>query len=262
VDRERTLCVICSQPTESTAYACTACADGTCARLRTIADLADAARDAAHGLVRYGTGGRRTDVDAPIPGNLAAAAVLDECVATLTTWARHVMQERAVVQLPAGDPLVISARYLDAHVEWLRHQPYADEVFDEVRDVERRITRLADRPPELVIVGVCECGTWVYGRQGAAVVQCRDRTCGRRWDAAKSRDILRRAMDDQVLTAAQIATLAARAGHDRGRVRHLVTVWASRGVIVRTSRDGQGYPCYRLGDVMARLPTLAASGVG
>jgi hypothetical protein len=245
-----TTCAICTRDQADTAYACPLCTDRAYRDLHQIAGLADAARDAAHGLVRYGPGSRRTDIDAPIPGNLAASTTLAEVTATLTTWARHIAGERGVDQPTGHDPLATAARWLATQLGWLRHQPYAAEAYDEIGDVRRRTVRLADRPPELVLVGVCECGDWIYGRSGAPVVACR--RCDQRWNVAQSRDTLRRAMDDKQLTAAQIATLAARAGHDRAKVRNLVTVWARRGQLVARGQ-ADGAPTYRLGDALARL---------
>ncbi|AYF29296.1 hypothetical protein CSH63_17855 [Micromonospora tulbaghiae] len=254
-----TACTVCARDQADTAYACQPCTDKAYRDLTTIAGLADAARDAAHGLVRYGPGTRRTDIDAPIPGNLAASTTLNEITTTLTTWTRHIADERGLGQPSGPDPLATAARWLATHLGWLRHQPYAAEAYDEIRDARRRTVRLADRPPTLALVGVCECGAWIYGRAGAAVVACRD--CDRRWNVTQSRDTLRRAMDDKQLTAAQIATLAARAGHDRTRVRNLITVWARRGQLsVRGHADGT--PTYRLGDALARLDTEPADLAG
>ncbi|MEW2442800.1 hypothetical protein [Micromonospora marina] len=245
-------CTICTRDQADTAYACPLCTDRAYRDLCAVVGLADAARDTANGLVRYGPGTRRTDIDAPTPGNLTAATVLDEITTTLTTWARHIATERGVDPPTGHDPLATAARWLATQLGWLRHQPCAAEAYDEIADVRRRTVRLADRPPELVLVGVCECGAWIYGRADAAVVPCRH--CDRRWNVAQSRDTLRRAMDDKLLTAAQIATLAARAGHDRTRVRNLVTVWARRGQLLAHGQ-ADGAPTYRLGDALARLNT-------
>ncbi|ROT29676.1 hypothetical protein [Micromonospora sp. HM5-17] len=258
-----TTCVICDQPAEPTAYACQRCATRTGTLLAQAADLAADADDAAAGLMRHGTGGRRGG-EHPMPGRPDLRARLDAATTTLTTWARHVADERGhTPPAPGRHPGGTAAAWLVGHLDWLRHQPYAGEALADLAGAARDVIRTADRPPERAIVGACECGAVLYAIAGADVVRCR--SCGARWDVEASRATLLRHVEDQLLSAAQIAHLAARAGHDRQRVRNLIAVWARRGVIKPAYRDDRGVPLYRLGDVLDRLdaaatPALAAAG--
>lgn len=251
-------------PVDGTAYACKGCADRTAKRLRTIADLADAARDAAYGLVRYGAGGRRADIDAPLPGNLAASTVLDECTTAITTWARHVAEERGQAVPTGRDPLATAATWLAGQLEYVRHQRWVEQMVDEVADVERRIVRLADRPAERVLVGACPCGTWLYAPPGREVVECHG--CQAAYDVEASRTALWRALRDRTATAAGIATIAATAGHRRDRVHTLIRSWAAdrpgrpATLVAAGQRDGQ--PVYRVGDVLDRIEATPSRNRG
>src|SRR5690606_18673454 len=98
-----TECVTCQRPVDGTAYACQGCADRTAEWLTAAADVVADAHDAAAGLVRYGSRGPRGHGDeAPMLGNPAAAARLAAAGNTITTWARHVAEERGQ-ELPEPD---------------------------------------------------------------------------------------------------------------------------------------------------------------
>ncbi|MDG4796199.1 hypothetical protein [Micromonospora sp. WMMD1082] len=273
-------CVICQRPVADQAYCCGLCTDRAYRWLGDIASLAADAQDAAGGLARYSAPGRRSGGDDRAPINLTAADALRHAVNDVTTWARHIAEARgqtvptpdrrpahgpgcptgscthrschAIRYRPTDHHAAVAARWIATQLGWLRHRPEAAEAYDALQQAARTITRIADRPPADVLVGVCECGSWLYARAGRPIARCNTTDCGRQWDVERSRDTLRAAMDDKLLTAAQIATVAARAGHDRNRVRKLVTTWARRGIIApRGMLDGAA--TYRLGDVTDRL---------
>ena len=279
-------CAICARPQPDTGVACHLCTDRAYRWLGDIAGLVADAQDAADGFARYGTPGRSRGGDDRAPINLTAADALHTATNTITTWARHIAEARGQT-VPAPDrrpvngpgcpagwcqhrscrairyratahPAAVAATWLAGQLGWLRHRPEVAEAYADIDRASRTIARIADRPPADVLVGVCECGDWLYARHGRAYVTCKG--CDRQWDVERSRDTLTAAMEDKLLTAAQIATVAARAGHDRNRVRKLVTTWGRRGIIAARGQV-DGATTYRLGDVTARLardpgPTL------
>jgi hypothetical protein len=134
-----------------------------------LVDTAPAARDIAYGIAVVGTGGGSSGKPGSrMPLDLAVAAKLDAVQGSVTTWARHVAEERSgglwVVTEPprrepiagplcrsryecghdsckpirdpesvkAADPLEQAARYLAHNLEWLRHRPECDEAFSDL----------------------------------------------------------------------------------------------------------------------------------
>lgn len=252
-------CTVCDRPVDTpAAYACATCATTARRQLDDIADTTPAARDVAAGTSRRGAP-TRGHGEPRLPINLAAGARLDATQAAITTWARHVAEERGI-RPPAGvDPLATAARWLGDHLDWLRHRQEVTEAYRDIAAARRVVVGIVDRPAGRVLVGACDCGAVLYARASAAVVTCRGRTCQQAWNVAESRDILRRALDDKTMTAAQIAGLAVVADPDldRQRVRRLVNVWGHRGPdrggIETRGHDDAGHPLYRVGDVMGKV---------
>lgn len=281
-----TTCVIDQRPVEDpSAYACIACGRKLAGHLADVVRYAADAQDAADGFARYGSSNGGGSGEDRAPGNLSAAAIVAGVTNDVVTWLRHVEETRGLnldgpralsgprcatdcrhrscSMLRAGTrehSASYAARILAAptHLHWLRHRPELTDAYADLEAAARQLARVADRPPDLVLVGTCRCESWIYARQADAWARCRG--CGTRYNVEDNRDILRAAMDQQLLTAAQIAILAARAGHNRGKVRHLVTIWGGRGVIVTHPTDNG--PRYRLGEVLGRLgePDLERAG--
>jgi hypothetical protein len=79
------------------AYACSGCAYRAGDQLHDIADMADAARDVAHGLsTRSGGSNGSGKPGSRLPLDLAATSKLDAVENTLSTWARHIAETRGV----------------------------------------------------------------------------------------------------------------------------------------------------------------------
>lgn len=266
-------CTVCErQPVDSpAAYACASCATRARQHLDDIADTTPAARDVATGASRRGAP-TRGNGDARLPINLAAGSRLDAVQNEITTWARHVADERGLQPPSAtvaariasgpGDPLTTAARWLTGHLDWLRHRQEVVDAYRDIAAARRIIVGIVDRPGGRILVGACDCGTVLYAKATTAVVTCRNRTCGQSWQVAESRDILRQALDDKLMTAAQIAGLAVVADPDldRQRVRRLVNVWGHRGPdhggVETRGHDAGGDPLYRFGDAMSRVLTV------
>ncbi|MFE7869747.1 hypothetical protein ACFUYE_05280 [Micromonospora humida] len=261
-------CTVCDHHTVDSpaAHACTPCTTTARRHLDDIADTTPAARDVATGASRRGAP-TRGNGDARLPINLGASARLDAAQTAITTWARHVADERGVQPPSAaadrrtgagpGDPLQAAARWLTRHVEWLQHRPEVAEAYRDIGAARRLITGIVDRPAGRVLVGACDCGAVLYAKATAATITCRH--CERAWHVAASRAALRQALDDKLVTAAQLAALAVVGDPDldRQRVRRLVNVWGHRGPdhggIVTQGHDAAGNPLYRFGDVMGRV---------
>jgi hypothetical protein len=280
-------CAICERAQADTAYACAACAGKARRHLGDIADLAGPARDVAHGQRLRGpgvVGGHSGEAQLPI--NPSARRRFDAASGEVTTWARHVSETRGTpvtARPPANgplcaagdrrldcwhrsctairettDPLAVAAWWLLGHVDWLRHRQEAPEAFAAIERAAKALARLADRPPDLVVVGACECEVVLYARAGAAIVRCQD--CGRRWDVAESRRILQARLDSMLMTAAEIATMAVVGDPDanRMRVRKLINQWATRHRITPRGVNADGDQLYRFGEVTALLAVSQA----
>lgn len=256
-------CATCPRPVPGTEYGCRHCAQSTIERLDVIAELATAARDVAARQTRRGPAVGGTGGGSRLPLNLAAAARLDVVGNQITTWARHVIEERGVdgpeshgerrSGADGGMPLGAAAQWLTGHVEWFRHRREWAELYRDVAAAERVLRGVVDGPGERELVGACPCGTALYARPGRAVVACPD--CQAEWGTVESRQILIRHVEDMLLTAAEIAGLAVvqDPDRDRMRVRKLINVWTNRGSLTPAGITPNGDPTYRVGPVLERL---------
>lgn len=282
-------CVRCARPVADTGYACHGCATGlavTLLRAAMISREPDTTIARLDRIARVGgTRAKPTSVDGwhkgdgalpatPLPVNLDAAADLAAVRNTLTTWSRHIANERGtrlpgrwvLPERPPGfvgplrawavtDTLQAMLCWLAGQAGWIRLREEAAEILDELHDAASLLRRIIDRPAGRVLAGVCDCGEYLYAIGDKPHVTCR--ACERTWDVEQMRAHLRSLVDGQVFTAAEIATLAVHLGisANRQRVRHLVNVWASRGVVVAHGVY-DGNPAYLFGEVMPRLATV------
>jgi hypothetical protein len=265
-------CVICDRPTPD-GYACVACAvDRPRQLLAEITDMLGAATDVAHRQARHGTGGGASGKPgSALPLDLGATARLDAVRTALTTWARHVAEERGVT-VPTGpqDPIHVAARWMAAHCEWMRHRPEAEQWITDVHKAHRVIRGIAEPGQHRVIVGLCDCGKTLYAVAGRQTVTCKD--CELTWDVDDSRDALRGHLDDRLVTAAEAAHLAGFLDTDRSavQIRKLVNKWSERGQLAKHGdirvkhqhRDACQSGCaavmdvidtYRFGDIAGRI---------
>jgi hypothetical protein len=153
--------------------------------------------------------------------------------------------------------------WLSGHVSALRVHPAAGEAFKELHDACEQLARLVDRPADKELVGMCDCGKVLYAPPGRGTVQCPEQTCKLRWDVATSRDILRKALDGKLVTAAEAARLGQYLDTDRTQqqIRKLIDKWAERtlieahGHVIEDDKNGQPQtvPTFRFGDVSGRL---------
>lgn len=205
----------------------------------------------------------------PTPVDLGASDRYAAVGNTMTTWARHVAEERndRPMAHAGANPIAHAARYLAVHADHMRGQPWAGEAFDELERACRQLERLVDRPADKELVGVCDCGKVLYAAHGRRFVTCPVATCQLQWEVENSRDILRDALRERLFTASECARLAA-FWHERTQpqIRALITTWTrpdrhrleARGWIPNDDYTGDGdeptgWATYLLGDVLDLL---------
>ncbi|MBB4755312.1 hypothetical protein BJ964_009583 [Actinoplanes lobatus] len=291
-------CVICERPTPD-GEACHQCARDLAETLREAAGHAEDAWTVIARQTRYGAGSRGGREQPPIVDFTAA----DDYAAarnTLTTWILHVIEQdgptiptpqraagpvcalqcghvscRALQRPTPPIPLADATRWLADQTTWLRTRPEAEQAFDELGYACQILTRLVDRPepPQLRLVGMCDCGKILYARHGVDVVECKGEHCGATWHVDRSQTILRAALDERLVTAGEAAHLAGYLDTDRSakQIRALVDVWGKRGrinpadhVLVKHTHRGCDDDCaevrdivpvYRFGDIAALMAT-------
>lgn len=234
------------------AYICGLCGARLANELEFTARIAAESTVTIARLDRIGATTRRTDPAPPMPVNQQAADDYHAVLNTITTWARHVSEQRGFDLPPANRrPLSVAAGWLALHIDWVRHRPEAEEAFDELNYACQLMSRIVDRPPTRVVVGQCGCGQYLYALPRAVEVRCQ--ACGTTYGVEASRAMLREALNQMIFTAAEIATLATTLGltDRRDQARKLINVWSNRGQIV--SHDYMGEPAYRFGEVIDKL---------
>jgi hypothetical protein len=235
-------CVVCSRPMADTAYACVHCGlTKPKAHLAAITDMTPAVRDLAHALSGHGGGTSGTGKPGSrLPLNLAATARLDAVQAELTGWVRHILAERGGAAHSVGsDPIIHSAWYLTAQLEWMRHRPEVDEFLADVAKCSRIVAGLAHGPAGQKYLGPCgsqvtwdddgaeverdsPCDGDVYARPDAEEGTCRE--CKARWPVAKRTAWL----DGEVR---QYAFRAAHIADAYGINVNTIRSWALRGLL-------------------------------
>lgn len=159
------------------AYACATCAHHLGRQLRDAAELVPELTTALARQTRWAEPGPRPRNSAPaesirlglladpgddhsggpaggLPFSESASIDIGTVQNTVSTWVRVVFEERG--QFFVGG-LGMALRWLAEQLEWLRHQPYAGEGFDELDDAARLVVRAVDRPANRarIVVGPC-----------------------------------------------------------------------------------------------------------
>jgi hypothetical protein len=260
-------------------YAHHHCMERTREHLATIGELLPVALDVAYGqTARSQTGGSGGGAEPRLELSLAAKARLDAVGNALTTWARHVAEERGV-PVPGGDPIMAASAWLAAHCEWMRHRAEVAEFVADVETAARVIRGLASGPRERIYLGPCEvefeqescairrdnlcqqvaddldrcepgacaatvrtCDGSVYGRLGAPKATCK--TCEAEYD-----------QDQRIRERAELAHsytyTAAEIEHAYGGVILASTIrqWRKRGLLT-VHGEADGKRLYAIGEVL------------
>lgn len=288
------LCVRCSRPTAD-GYACAPCAQELAESLTVAAGHAEDAetvsgrqagsgagrrggssdgvtydpkRSARLNAVRLAADGWTTDLlaGAGFPAWRRTAGPL--CPAQRTGERCH-HRSCAAVRVTLPPPMLAQElSWLAAHSGQLRKHPAAQEAFRELHDACDDLARLVDVPADNELVGMCDCGKVLYAPHGKTAITCPVPTCKLRWGVAESRDILRKALDGKLVTAAEAARLGQYLDSDRTQeqIRKLINLWAFRSTIVAHGTvveddgvDEDGMPktrterTFRFGDISERL---------
>ncbi|GAA5143287.1 hypothetical protein GCM10023340_08350 [Nocardioides marinquilinus] len=214
------------------------------------------------------------------PGAQLRADVL----ATLTRWHRTVARHRPPVagpvctscdhdscdhlrrrHRPLARTVPTLVHYLAGAHRWACSQPWAPDMLDELVNLEQRLARMVDRPPDLWYAGKCSdtdatgnvCLTDVYARTDRGVVTCRG--CGAVHDVSSRRTFLLEQARDYHVTATQAAgALIAWTEYDGSEAKLVdrIRKWRDRerlDVADVTSLHGRDRHLYRLGDIQDLL---------
>jgi len=150
--------------------------------------------------------------------------------------------------------------WLMRQLPWFRRRREATEFYEEIKHLHGAILRAIDRSVPLIFAGSCStCKTvepdgtvlkvHLYARLGANTVRCHK--CGSEYDMAARRDQM---LDDawgMLFNAATSALAAASFGYETKVER--IWKWKERGLITPRGVDVNGYPTYRLGDILGKL---------
>ena len=205
---------------------------------------------------------------------------------TVVAWCRTVMEEQAQVIGPVcHEPClhrschIIRLRrwptnsiqsmclFLDKHHRWIEGRDWAPVMLDELLDLERRLTRAVNRPPDRWYAGKCSntfivedapmCAVDLYATEDRGFIDCPG--CGMRHDVSKRREILLKEAADIHVTATEAAgALIAWTDYDgsENKLVDRIRKWRDRDKLeVRdvTSLHGKDRHLYRLGDIQALL---------
>jgi len=231
-------CGSCKAPVGDSATLCSGCTRDLAILLLTAASIASDLDDAIARLLKRGSGGRRTEAEAPLPLDLAASNARQALAGCLMTWALRIQPAPGTVLL--GIPAI--ARWLAVHLGDLRQYPRAAAAHREIRAAVHRALAVIDRKPERAPAGQCDnCGRQLLAELGAESVTC---GCGMTALALQDKRRERAAAADVLGTAAEISGALERIGI---RIpRGTITSWASRGRLL--PRPGGAYA---LSDVLA-----------
>lgn len=214
---------------------------------------------------------------------------------TITTWVRLVMEEQPPLSgphchhaclhvscgavfrrmAPKRDTVRSWCAYLQRQLAYLVRERWADEILDELTDVEARLSRLIDRPADRWYAGKCSieddgviCEAELYALKTRGNVRCHG--CGYEHDIEKRRDFLLREAREVLVTATEAAGALMAWTDYSGSQEKLVDrirKWATpvlddQGNVKRAARlvtkgnatvKGQERSLHRLGDIEVLL---------
>lgn len=184
---------------------------------------------------------------------------------TLTTWVRHLLEHHPHLPGPRDTPGSCCA-WLLTHADRIRVDEAGAELLDEMCDLEHRLARFVDRPPDLTYVGPCTaglsglagtwiCGTDLYAAPGEPEVTCR--ACNATYRTQQRHAWVLSQAEDEWNTAPTIAAALVvysdDVSGDERRLAARIRQWAARGRLTERDRvyvKGQQVPRYRVGDVL------------
>jgi hypothetical protein len=268
----------CDRPIHDTAYVCTRCAAHLGVQLDGVGRIAGdiTITVAKLAIVTRGIGlhedlGWWKNADAleavPLIVDLERGERHDAAVMELSTVARMIVEDRgapnrrwvgyAARPPKRMHPLAELVLVLSANVEWLRHQPFADDVWTPLLDACAELVRIVDTRPAGKLVCMCSCGKRLYAQEHEQTVSCSE--CDLSYEVATARADLLTQGRELAVTPAEAADLIAGwvdPNANREKVRNLVRQWAHRGLI-----EAEGDGLYRLGPILDRWTRALAARV-
>ena len=255
------VCGSCGSPV-SDASICTGCTRDLAALLLTAASIAPDLDDAVARLLKRGSGGRRSETEAPLPVDLAAAEVAERLHRTLWFWVvetdrfphaatrgpAHVACAHQTCMLirDAERPprsLRAMAKWLGRRTSLIRRHDMAARMLAEIRRAVRDALAVIDRAPERSPAGNCpQCKRELLAELDTDTAVC---ACGNVVTGLLDARYERALKADQLGTAAELSAFLARIGISVPR--GTITSWASRGRLGTRGKSGM----YALSDVLA-----------
>jgi hypothetical protein len=256
-------------------FLCAPCIDELRDKLTSLPGWLEHLAEHALGLTRIGTASRRHRGDEqPMRYNPRASDLLDAVKNSLTTWIRHICEERGVEpEIAIAGPernadgselhLCGSHRVSMAAALWLAHNVHAIacdeaavECFRDIDSAIKRIEKMIDRPQPTRIAGTCptiidqpprprhQCGMRLEAHEEQRFVTCR--RCREEYDVERLRDKMLIATQDHTLPRDELRRVLRAIGTPlpKQTLHH----WIHTGRLEpRGELDGQAM--YRLGDV-------------
>jgi hypothetical protein len=155
-------------------------------------------------------------------------------------------------------PLAELARFVAAHLGWLRVRPEAAQAWNELDAAYRRAVRTVDRPEAMWYAGPCwspvangaKCEQELYmPKTGQRWIRCH--RCGAQWSSEARREWLLASARDYLATATEMARLVAAYAEVISTDFHrMLRLWIHRRRIRPRTDDERGRPMYRVGDVL------------
>lgn len=259
-------CVVCLKPVADTGYACHACAK------RLQVSLLYAGLGIIHDLevtiarldVMGDDGPSSAEKALPFDWDASDAAwAIDN---TLTTWARHICEERGIAMTAVSTGAI--AAWLARQTDWLRMRPEADEAFGELRHACWLLWRTVDTYVDRWYAGRCgadildedgllnTCEADLYALPGAEWVTCTE--CGASFTTEDRKAELLEQVRDHLTNAETIARALSTWGWHITSSQ--IRGYAHRQRLLAHAKDAKDRPLYRIGDVIEILVHAARHG--
>lgn len=256
------LCTVstCAKPADGW-YVCQQCADTfTNEILGEIGWILDDMDLVISQQVRYAHKYGGKSAETPLPINLNAADQRGKLLTELDTSSRLIADANQIE--PDYIDGKTAASWLTYRISMIRLHPAGGEIIDGITREFAGALWLCDRPKQKQYLGDCkdhertddlpECPGSIYGIDGKPEARCD--VCGSCWDADEMRTWLIAALEDRIMTAAEIAHMSTYLGLDmpREQVRKQVNKWNQRGSITPHATINDS-PHFRFGDVLDLL---------
>lgn len=241
------VCQSCACPVADHAHLCNNCADSLAHELRQVKEImADleitrSKQDVISDRHARVSGTRGT----PLGFRPAAREAADLMHLTLAFWARTIAH--SLGKTVRGGTTVGLAMWLGRHRETIRHHDGAADLLNQVRAAIGNARDVVDRPPERVYSGRCACGADLYARERAHQVACP--ACRNIYSVTERRTAMLTEIREHFATAAEIAAGIGEL-HGQQINRKTINKWSSRDRITVRGYSPEGYPLFRIGDVL------------